>query len=390
VPSVDPSKPSVAFLIDEWDPSRGGAERAMASFAEHLERRGHRVLAVAERHAGGAPGEPVPISSSGLTRSRRERDRARKLVAAARARGAAVTVGCRHLFECDLYWPHGGAHAATLRQIRLSEGERADAAPHGRHRTFLDLERVLLERGGARRVACVSRLVLDELAREWPACRERLVLVENGVDLCRFEPEGHGELGASFRRELGLDREGALLLFVARNPRLKGLRELAAALRILLERCARGWTLLAICPDPPERAAPDAIQLRASGRMAWRRQADPLASYLAADLCVAPTWRDTSGLVILESLACGTPVVTTSFAGASGLVDGEAGSVVRSPGDVRALADEIGRWVERVAGGSIDRAAIRRRVEHLDLGRCHETLEKLVLELAGERASRTG
>lgn len=365
----------------------------MARFAEHLQARGHRVLAVAERHAPGAPGEHVAVSSSGITRSRRERDRARKLVRAARDRGADVTIGIRHLFECDLYWPHGGAHAATLRQVRLSEGGRADAAPRGRHRAFLEFERELLDRGGARRVACVSRLVADELAREWPRCRERLALAENGVDLERFRPGGRDALGASFREELGIDRRTPLMLFVARNPRLKGLRELIAALLVLLERGSREWALLAVGPDEPVGvvgswapevlAHPCASELRRPKRILWRERAEPAASYLAADLCVVPTWRDTCGLAILEALACGSPVVTTSFAGASVVVDEASGSVLATPEDPRALADALGAWLARVATGGIDRAAARRRVEHLDLARCHGRLEDLVLELAG-------
>ena len=71
--------------------------------------------------------------------------------------------------------------------------------------------------------------------------------------------------------------------------------------------------------------------------------AAPVALAAAYDLAVLPTWRDTSGLVVLEALASGTPVVTTARAGAAeALSDPRAGTVLARPGDVEALAAAIG------------------------------------------------
>lgn len=172
----------VGFLIDRWDPTRGGAERALATFAAWLAARGHEVLAFGLQGppAGvDAPGTFVPVHAQGLTRGRRERRLARALVESAESMGCEVTVGLRHLERVDLYWPHGGSHAATLEAL----GKR----PWGRHRAFLDLERRALADGGARRVVCVSELVRRELLDHYPSSAPRLVLVPNGLDLERFQ-----------------------------------------------------------------------------------------------------------------------------------------------------------------------------------------------------------
>ena len=386
VPQPDSSKPSVAFLIDRWDPSRGGAERAMAQLAEFLAAKGYRVLAVAEEHADGAPGEPVAIASSGLTRSRREKDRARKLAGAARSHGADVTIGCRHLYACDLYWPHGGAHAVTLSQIRREDGWPWKHFPDGpRHRTFIELERELLERGGARLVACVSRLVLSELAEHWPECRDRLVLVENGIELARFHPRERTVAGAALRAELGIPPDMPLIAFAARNPHLKGCDALEIALSELLSGGDTQWRCVMAGFEAWPIERPQGIDRE---HVVRRLDVDPVALWSAADLCVHPTWRDTFGLGIVEALACGTPVITTRFAGASAVVDSNAGTVLEEPEFVE-LHRAIAYWLERIRAGAIDRAAIRRCVEHLDIARCHETLERLVLQLANETPAAT-
>ena len=83
------------------------------------------------------------------------------------------------------------------------------------------LERELLEGGGAKRVACVSALVRDELERLYPECSDRLVLVPNGVDRARFHPRLRPS-GERLRRAWGLGRD-PVLLFAGADAERKGL-----------------------------------------------------------------------------------------------------------------------------------------------------------------------
>ena len=63
--------------------------------------------------------------------------------------------------------------------------------------------------------------------------------------------------------------------------------------------------------------------------------------YSAADLCVFPSYYESFGLVALESLACGTPVVATQVGGIEGVIrEGETGYVVKDNAPDR-LADKI-------------------------------------------------
>src|SRR4029077_7504658 len=100
----------------------------------------------------------------------------------------------------------------------------------GRHRAFVEFERGLLDGGGARTVACVSELVAREIEEDFPGSRERLVVVPNGVDLERFHPRCRATAGARMRSTLGIDAQIPLIVFVARQPVLKGLPVLLSAL----------------------------------------------------------------------------------------------------------------------------------------------------------------
>ena len=294
----------IGLLIDRWDPARGGAERALAALADGLAARGHEVLAFAAQGVEDARFRPVRAAWA-LRRGSREKHLARALVDAARAAECHVLVGVRHLYECDLWWPHGGCHRATLRAL--------GKPLRGRHRVFVELEQHMAR--SAKRIACVSRLVQEELALEHPDAREKAVLVGSAVDLERFHPRERAGRGRALRAELGLSDDDFLIGFSARQPQMKGLPVLREALRGL-----------------------DATLLVHGSRT----DLDPAVFFAACDLLAHPTRRDTFGLVVAEALASGTPVVTTVRAGAAELVRApEHGCVLPDPDDASALREAL-------------------------------------------------
>ena len=304
----------IGLLIDRWDPSRGGAERALAALADGLAARGHEVLAFAAQGVADARWQPVRASWR-LRRGSREKLLARGLVDAARTAECGVLIGVRHLYECDLWWPHGGCHRAALRAL--------GKPLRGRHRVFVELEQRMAQ--SARKIACVSRLVQEEIALEHPDARDKAVLVGSAIDLERFHPRERAGRGRALRAELGLTEDDFLIGFSARQPATKGLPTLLEALR--------GLPATLLVTGAKIRAAPGIVVLP---------DLDPAIFSAACDLLAHPTRRDTFGLVIAETLASGTPVVTTARAGAAELVRApEHGCVLADPADAAALREAL-------------------------------------------------
>jgi glycosyltransferase involved in cell wall biosynthesis len=83
-----------------------------------------------------------------------------------------------------------------------------------------------------------------------------------------------------------------------------------------------------------------------------------------ADLLVSPAHYEPFSLVLLEAMACGTPVVTTANVGAADLVTPDCGLIVLDPGDAAALAaalrDLAGDAGRRAAMGRAARVAAER------------------------------
>jgi UDP-glucose:(heptosyl)LPS alpha-1,3-glucosyltransferase len=366
----------VGFLIDRWDPRRGGAERALATLATWLEARGHEVLAFAlsgPPPGQRAPGTLVQVQTHGLRRSTRERNLARALLEASEMMRCDVTVGIRHLPRVDLYWPHGGVHAATLREL----GKQ----PRGRHRAFLALESQALDEGGARRIVCVSELVRQEMLDIYPNSASRLIVVPNGLDTEQFCSADRGAARSRLLELSGGAGTEPILTFVGRNAELKGL---ALLLESLAGLQARPWRLVVAGPPDAKRWSRRAAAIiDHPKRVHVTPELDPVLAAAGSDLLVLPSRRDPCPLVVLEALAAGTPVLVSSSVGAKEAIsDPQQGRVFPVEIKPRDLGRLISEQLDRIESGSVDRASIASAVDGRSLDAWMQAMEEQVLEIA--------
>jgi D-inositol-3-phosphate glycosyltransferase len=163
-------------------------------------------------------------------------------------------------------------------------------------------------------------------------------VVPCGVDLDLFAPMEQ----EAARRKLGLRDGERVILFVGRIEPLKGIDILISAAARLHGADDENFTVLIVGGDA--RAESELAQLREQARLldvdhhisfvgAVDHEELPLY-YNAADVCVVPSHYESFGLVAVESMACGTPVVASRVGGLTSTIsDGETGYLIprRSP-----------------------------------------------------------
>ena len=159
---------------------------------------------------------------------------------------------------------------------------------------------------------------------------EKVTVLRNGVDLGGFKPVDR----ASARAALGLD--GPTLLSVGHLIERKG-----HALTIEALAALPGWQLL-IVGSGPERAALEALAARfgVSHRVRLVGQvphAELPTYYTAADMLVLASEREGWANVLLESMACGTPVLASPIPGNPEVVQERAAGLIMSERTARGI-----------------------------------------------------
>ena len=135
-------------------------------------------------------------------------------------------------------------------------------------------------------------------------------------------------------------------LFAAMNYRLKGLASLLEAFALATGTNAR----LVVVGNPNfARYEGQARRLGIADRVSFLgHRSDPKDCYFAADYLVHPTFYDPCSLVALEALACGLPVITTRYNGASELLTSLVdGIIIDTPHNLLALASAMTRMHDR-------------------------------------------
>jgi D-inositol-3-phosphate glycosyltransferase len=166
-------------------------------------------------------------------------------------------------------------------------------------------------------------------------------IVPCGVDLERFHPGAR----TAARQELGFG-DDAVILFVGRIQQLKGIDLVLRAAALLGDQpggqAGRALRVVIVGGRPTSRNDPEAReiqrlhelagQLGIAERVHWvgavEHEALP-AYYRAADVTVMPSTYESFGLVAIESMACGTPVVAARVGGLQATVqDGKTGYLI--------------------------------------------------------------
>lgn len=360
----EPAPPlHVAHFLPDLRLEQGGVVRTVVDLCGAMARRGHRVTLFtddakevpAEWHAAGQPRIViVPRPRAGLLSPR-----------ALRAIGDVLT-------DVDVLHLHGPWLPANLQLASLARRRRLPyvVSIHGmlddwsmsqkaaKKRVFLALgARRMLEQ--AAYVHCTADEERRQSARWYP--RGRPAVIQCMCDLTPFADARHAAPDPS---------PTARLLFLSRVHPKKGVELLIDAVALLrgdgldVDLTIAGPGDEAYVTSLRRRIASAGLESRARLVGMIRDPGEKVALYAGSDLFVLPTSQENFGIVLVEAMACGTPVVTTRGVaiwreleeGGAIVVERSAEALARAIGDALrdrvALARRGGRardWVYRYA-----------------------------------------
>ncbi len=224
---------------------------------------------------------------------------------------------------------HGVPHVVTAHSLEPLRPWKAEQLGGG-YRVSSWIEKTAFE--AADTVIAVSDGMRRDILASYPSLDpQKVTVVYNGIDLERWTPLHDADKA----RALGIDPDRPSVIFVGRITRQKGLPYLLRAARLLPPEVQ--VILCAGAPDTPEilaevTALVDGLKSERDG-VVWIDRLLPndelRAALTASTVFVCPSIYEPLGIVNLEAMACGLPVVGTATGGIPEvIVDGVTGRLV--------------------------------------------------------------
>ena len=230
-------------------------------------------------------------------------------------------------------------HVATFHTLGKVKNQTGTGEPEPGFRIAAEKEIVY----SCQRILAPTVRERDNLIRLYGAAAEKIGVVPCGVNLDIFYPKTK----AAARNKLGLDPADTILLYVGRFDPLKGLNSLLKAMTFLKNHHR---IRLAIVGGDGDKTPEYQILARSVRKLgieekvmfAGRVDQHNLPPYYnAADVLVMPSYYESFGMVGLEALACGRPVVSTPVGAVDSLIrKAQAGCIVPDPSP-QSLAEGI-------------------------------------------------
>lgn len=188
-------------------------------------------------------------------------------------------------------------------------------------------------------VFVVSEAVKDKvLELEIPNLERKIKITWNGVDTHRFNPQNKGKL----RKELGIEDDEQIILFVGNLVAQKGVKHLLRAKK-LMEEASK---LVVVGGGPLLQELKGMAEYEGLKSILFTGPRSDIEQLIPdADVMVLPSVSESFGIALLEGMASGKPVVATNIGGIPELVNEDVGILVE-PKDPVALAEALDKLLK--------------------------------------------
>ena len=267
------------------------------------------------------------IGSKGFTNHGRCESFAKKLVKHLSAKEYDVVVGFNKMPGLDVYFSADSCFAA--KSIEKSVWYRLT----GRCHSYLRLEKAVFHKTSQTEIMLLSEREKMFFVDYYGTAERRFHLLPPGISRDRLVGENASEIRFELRRELAIGPGQMVILMVGSGFRTKGVDRAIRALSSLPRELAEKTILLLVGNDKARPFQRLADQLGVGGKIMFMGGRDDVPRFLmASDILLHPAYREAAGMVLIEAMAAGLPVLATDVCGYGFHVQrANAGKLIPSP-----------------------------------------------------------
>ena len=325
----DPTNTTIAFCVFKFFPY-GGLQRDFLRIATSCRSRGHPIRVYTLSWEGDEPDgfEIIRVVPGGLSNHARYRRFASWVSHHLERYPVRCVVGFNKMPGLDVYFAADSCFAEKARLTRSSV-YRATS----RYRFFSQFERAVFDPVNDTEIILIAAAQRDQFKRYYSTPGHRFHLLPPGVNADRRRPANAAEVRAKFRSESGIGNDELLILLIGSGFITKGLDRALRAIQSLPAEIRCRTRLFVIGEDAPGRFQRLARKVGIADQVRFFKGRDDIPAVLqGGDLLLHPAYMESGGIVLLEALVAGLPVVTTDVCGfAPHVVQADAGLVIPSP-----------------------------------------------------------
>lgn len=349
----------LALIRQKYRPD-GGAERFLARAIEALKEDVELTIFTRkwQQHTGAKIVECNPVKWSRISR---EKGFAKAVCEQVGKREFDLIQSHERIPCCDIYRAGDGVHREWLKQRAriISPIAKAITRITPFHNYVLEAEKKLFNSQQLKAVICNSKMVAQEIKAYFPTAANKTHVIYSSVDFDIFNP-GLQQHRKKIREELGICEDETTFLFVGSGFERKGL---AAAIKAFSK--TEKTKLIVIGKDKHLKKYQQlASDLQITNRVIFLGvQKDVMPYYGASDAFVFPTLYDPFPNVIIEAMATGLPIITSTKCGAAEIIDQGKDGFVCDALDIKSiskymLALQSKEQREEMSAAALEKSAI--------------------------------
>ncbi len=358
--------PRIALVRARYTAS-GGAERFVANALDALRANGVTITLVTRKWPQQVAGATIVCNPFYIGSVWRDWGFARAVCELFRRERFDLVQSHERIACCDIYRAGDGVHREWLiqRARNWSWLQRAQLALNPYHWYVKYAEFKLFNSAQLKAVVCNSQMVKNEIQRWFGTPSDKLHVIYSGVDTERFHPRLREIHGEKIRWQHNIPHDATIFLYVGSGFERKGVAQLLKAFANL----ASPSHLIIVGKDKRqsdfERLATTLGISPCTHFLGTIEDVTPY--YGAASVFVLPTLYDPFPNVILEAMACGLPVITSTKSGGAELIQEGFNGFVCDPMDIAKLTSNMELLTKADQRRAIGQAA-RESAEKYTLG----------------------
>ena len=217
-----------------------------------------------------------------------------------------------------------------------------------RSRQYLAFEEAVFGPQSDTKILILSPGQKKEYLACYPRAGNRMINIPPGIERNRMAGEDAAELRQSLRHEFGIGDEQLLVLQVGSGFPIKGVERSLAALASLPKALKDKTRLFIIGRDNSQNYEKIAAKKGIASQVSFFKSRDDLPRfYQGADILLHPSVKESAGMVLIEAIVAGLPVLTTASCGyAFHVRQAQAGVVISEPFSQQTLNETLQKMLE--------------------------------------------